>query len=79
MGLALKRREGSAVHIGNNIIVRVVKVVGKQVLLDFEVPRHIPVDRGEVLQRGDKPDCEPFRAVGPVGECNEETNTGGTK
>ena len=72
MGLALKRREGSAVHIGNNIIVRVVKIVGKQV-------RHIPVDRGEVLQRGDKPDCEPFRAVGPVGECNEETNTGGTK
>ena len=25
------------------------------------------------------PDCEPFRAVGPVGECNEETNTGEAK
>ena len=54
--LILTRRVGEAVHIGNNITVRVLGVKGGQVRIGFDVPKDINVIRTELLN---KPKKEP--------------------
>ena len=54
--LILTRRVGEAVHIGNNITVRVVGVKGGQVRIGFDVPKEVNVIRTELLN---KPKKEP--------------------
>lgn len=54
--LILTRRVGEAVHIGNNITVRVLGVKGGQVRIGFDVPKEINVIRTELLN---KPKKEP--------------------
>ena len=46
--LVLSRKEGEAIIIGDNIILRVAEVKGDTVRLAIEAPREIKVHRGEV-------------------------------
>ena len=54
--LILTRRVGEAVHIGNNITLRVLGVKGGQVRIGFDVPKEVNVIRTEMLN---KPKKEP--------------------
>lgn len=49
--LVLTRRSGEAVHIGDDIVVRVLGVNGNQVRLGFDVPKEINVVREELLKK----------------------------
>lgn len=49
--LVLTRRSGEAVHIGDDIVVRVLGVNGGQVRLGFDVPKKINVVREELLKK----------------------------
>lgn len=49
--LVLTRRSGEAVHIGDDIVVRVLGVKGGQVRLGFDVPKKINVVREELLKK----------------------------
>lgn len=46
--LVLARREGEAVHIGDEVIVEVVRV-GQIVRLAIRAPRHITIRRAELI------------------------------
>jgi len=48
--LILARKQGEAILIGEDVKVIVLEIDGNQVRLGFEAPRHIPIDRGEVLE-----------------------------
>ena len=52
--LILTRRVGEAVHIGNNITVRVLGVKGGQVRVGFDVPKDVNVMRTELLNKPKK-------------------------
>ena len=52
--LILTRRVGEAVHIGNNITVRVLGVKGGQVRIGFDVPKDVNVMRTELLNKPKK-------------------------
>ena len=54
--LILTRRVGEAVHIGNNITVRVLGMKGGQVRIGFDVPKEVNIIRTELLN---KPKKEP--------------------
>lgn len=49
--LALTRRRGQTIRIGDTIIVTVLGVSGDSVRIGVEAPRDIPVDREEVYER----------------------------
>ncbi|MEJ1960160.1 MAG: carbon storage regulator CsrA [Gammaproteobacteria bacterium] len=49
--LILTRRPAESLYIGDEITVTVLGVVGNQVRLGIEAPRHIVVDRGEIHER----------------------------
>lgn len=53
--LVLTRRTGEAVHIGEDIVVRVLGVKGNQVRLGFNVPKSINVVRDELLKKTPEP------------------------
>jgi carbon storage regulator len=53
--LVLTRRIGEAVHIGDDIVVRVLGVKGNQVRLGFDVPKSINVVRDELLKKTPEP------------------------
>ena len=54
--LILTRRVGEAVHIGNNITLRVLGMKGGQVRIGFDVPKEVNIIRTELLN---KPKKEP--------------------
>ena len=49
--LALTRKRGQSIMIGNEIEVTVIEVRGDQVRLGVRAPRHIPVHRLEVFNQ----------------------------
>lgn len=49
--LVLKRRQGESVNIGDNIIVSVVEVAGRNVRIGFAAPPELDVCRSEVYAR----------------------------
>lgn len=49
--LILSRKAGEKIVIGDNVVVTVVSVKGKQTLLGIEAPLEIQVHREEVYQR----------------------------
>lgn len=53
--LVLTRRNGEAVHIGEDIVVRVLGINGGQVRLGFDVPKPINVVREELLKKNAEP------------------------
>lgn len=54
--LILTRRTGEAVHIGEDIVVRVLGVNGGQVRLGFDAPKSINVVRDELLKKTPEPE-----------------------
>ena len=49
--LALTRRKGESVVIGDNVEVVVLSVMGEQVRLGIIAPKHIPVHRKEIFEQ----------------------------
>jgi carbon storage regulator len=49
--LVLKRRRGESVNIGDNILVSVVSVSGRDVRIGFTAPPDVAIHRGEVYDR----------------------------
>ena len=49
--LILTRRVGETVVIGNDVVVAVVGVKGKEVRIGVRAPKSVPVHREEVLER----------------------------
>ena len=49
--LILTRRVGERVMIGNDVVVVVVGVKGKEVRIGVQAPKSVPVHREEVLDR----------------------------
>lgn len=47
--LILTRRVGESVHIGEQVLVKVLSVRGSQVRLGIDAPREIKVNRDEVV------------------------------
>ena len=52
--LALSRKVGEEILIGDNVLVRVVKVRGDRVTLAFDAPKEIPIKRTELLKKEPK-------------------------
>lgn len=48
--LVLSRREGQAIIIGDNVVVRVVEIRGDHVRLGIDAPRSIIIHREEVAE-----------------------------
>lgn len=51
MPLALTRREGNKIYIGDDITITVAKFKGKSVVLNVDAPKNIKVIRDEILKR----------------------------
>jgi len=51
MGLALTRREGNKILIGDDIEITIIKLRPGSVTLNVEAPKNIKILRNEVLQR----------------------------
>ncbi|APC19455.1 carbon storage regulator (plasmid) [Pseudomonas frederiksbergensis] len=49
--LILTRRNGEAINIGDDIIIRVLSVDGGQVRIGIDAPQEVPVHRDEVYER----------------------------
>jgi carbon storage regulator len=49
--LILTRRAGEAIHIGNDIVVRVLSIKGGQVRIGIDAPKGVDVHRDEIYQR----------------------------
>jgi carbon storage regulator len=49
--LILTRRVGESVMIGNDVVVAVVGVKGKEVRIGVQAPKSVPVHREAVLER----------------------------
>ena len=53
--LILTRRTGEIIHIGDNIVVRVLGVKGGQVRIGIEAPKDVNVVRDELIDKSKKP------------------------
>ena len=49
--LALTRKHGEIICIGNDIQIQVVRIEGDQVRLGIEAPREVPVHRKEIFDQ----------------------------
>lgn len=49
--LVLTRRLGETIVIGDNIVVKIVSIHGKQIRIGIEAPPEISVYRGEIYER----------------------------
>ena len=52
--LILTRRAGEKIFIGDDIVVTILDISGRQVRLGIEAPRSIEVDREEIRERKDR-------------------------
>jgi len=65
--LVLNRKIGERIVIGEDIVVTVVKVQGKQVRLGIEAPVSVPIRREELLpQELSEQDASHRRGLHPV-------------
>lgn len=49
--LVLSRTPGTSVIIGDNVIVKIIKIRGNQAMIGFDVPKNIPVYREEIYNK----------------------------
>lgn len=49
--LVLTRKLGETIVIGDNIVIKVVDIHGKQIRLGIEAPIEISIFRGEIYER----------------------------
>jgi len=75
--LALRRREGEKVMIGDNIHVTVLEIAHGQVLLGFDAPAGVAVHRLEVYRRV-KLGLEPLRRTPRAVEPEDDEYDGGS-
>jgi len=54
--LVLTRYPGQRIMIGDDIVLTVIDVKGKQVRLGIEAPSHLHIAREELLSKDDKSD-----------------------
>jgi len=52
--LVLSRKEGEEVLVGDNVIVRIVRVRGDRVTIGFEAPKDVIIKRTELLSKEDQ-------------------------
>jgi carbon storage regulator len=57
--LVLSRKENQQLTIGDNIVVRVVRVEGGRVRLGIEDPAEVPIRRQELASRSPADDLRP--------------------
>jgi carbon storage regulator len=58
--LVLTRKVGERIHIGDDIILTIVRVQGDKVRLGIEAPAHIPIHREEIYHRAQAGAVEGF-------------------
>ncbi len=49
--LVLTRRLGETIVIGDNIVIKIVSIHGKQIRIGIEAPTEVSVYRGEIYER----------------------------
>lgn len=59
--LALSRKVGETIRIGETIVIHVTKIGGGRVALGIDAPPHLPVHRGEVVDRINRGEESPHR------------------
>ena len=62
--LVLSRKENQELIIGDNIVVRVVRVEGGRVRLGIEAPAEVPIRREELASRSPADTARPKLLVG---------------
>jgi len=83
--LVLTRKLGETIVIGDNIVVKVVDIHGKQIRLGIEAPTEITIFRGEIYerikeeQRKAKESQEEKEAELKANPENEDTNNKSSK
>lgn len=61
--LALSRKQGESIVIGNNIEITILEVKGDQIKLGIDAPKSVPVYRKEIyveIQNANKETAESF-------------------
>ena len=48
--LVLTRKPGQTLHIGNDIVIKVVETRGEGIRIGIEAPRDVQIQRGEVVE-----------------------------
>lgn len=66
--LILSRNLGQQIRIGDDIILKVLAVNGKQVTIGIEAPRSVSVDREEIYQRKKASTLNPSSATLAIAE-----------
>lgn len=56
--LVLSRNHGESIQIGEDITITVLEAGRKQAKLGINAPKHIPVDRSEILEQRAKQSTE---------------------
>ncbi len=54
--LVLTRKETQTIHIGNDIVIRIVQAGASSVKIGIEAPRNVGIVRGELLETSDTPE-----------------------
>jgi carbon storage regulator len=49
--LVLSRKPGESIHVGHDVVIKVIKVTGSTVRLAFDAPAEVPIHRGEIEAR----------------------------
>jgi carbon storage regulator len=49
--LVLTRKAGEGVHVGTDVVVRVVKIEGNKVVMGFSAPNETKILRTEIVER----------------------------
>ena len=68
--LVLTRKLGETIVIGDDIVIKVVDIHGKQIRLGIEAPTEISIFRGEIYERIQEENQRPSK-----GESQEENST----
>jgi carbon storage regulator len=55
--LVLSRKQQQSIRIGDDIEIRVVQVQGNRVRLAIDAPKHISIQRNEILSRLAQDEC----------------------
>lgn len=56
--LVLSRKSGERIHIGDDVVLTVVKISGDRVSLSIEAPGHVRIMREEIAGDVEAPDRE---------------------
>jgi carbon storage regulator len=49
--LVLGRRIGESIVVGDNVVVRIMDIVGNQIRIGIDAPADVPIHREEIFKR----------------------------